>query len=38
MRCPKCDEIITIEHTTMNGEPITIYKCENCTYMRIKDE
>jgi len=37
MKCPECDKEIDYEHTYMNGEPITIYKCE-CGYMRIKDE
>ena len=36
MRCPRCDEVLLLEHTIMNGEEITIVSCQ-CGYMRIKD-
>jgi len=38
MNCPRCSKLLVIEDTTLNGEPITVFKCENCNYMRIKGE
>ena len=35
MKCPECGSMIELDHSSLNGEPITIIKCD-CGYMRIK--
>ena len=36
MKCPECGSKLEYNHIYMNGEPITLSKCE-CGYMRILD-
>ena len=37
MKCPECGEELEVNKTYLNGNPITEIKCNNCNFMRIRN-